>query len=49
MWFEMINEVLFLMLKLNLEEYKIFINNDFWKIFIGKNIILNIFLKVMIL
>lgn len=25
----MINEVLFLMLKLNLEEYEIFINNDF--------------------
>lgn len=29
MWFEKINEVLFLMLMLNLEEYKIFINNDF--------------------
>lgn len=45
----MINEVLFFMLKLILEEYEILINNDCLKIFIGKNIILNIFLKLMIL
>lgn len=49
MWPEMTNEVLLSMLKSNSEEYKTFINNDFWKIPIGKNITSNISLKVMIL
>lgn len=46
---EMTNEVLLSMLKSNSEEYETFINNDFWKIPIGKNITSNISLKVMIL